>query len=400
MAEAATEQACTESTGQNITEHERAQEDTFDLVHQLREFICLSGIDNLMKRRDLTGNDTLAQVVRLIPSGCHCSGDVCSRIILGNRSYETEHFKETRWKQTAYVMIGKKKIGLVETCRLTRPQEDHTFLKEEKKMLKAIAKLVGLFIGREKADETLKHRQQALRACENDLSEFLRKTLSDTEEEKKKLSADLHDELGSMAISLGFSLSIAEEELKGNNPQIALDNICQARSNLKAGIAKMKQIAKGLSPQNFDIIDLPEVLKDYLANIESRADIKTQLRVDIQDGKSLDDKAKIVLYRVFQEALNNVLRHAQATSVKAQLHLRGNTAKLEIRDNGIGFDTTPPDETASSGMGIRGMKGRANSLGGVFDIRSSPGNGTTIKVTIPIDQLNSANEARTDRTDI
>ena len=188
-----------------------------------------------------------------------------------------------------------------------------------------------------------------------------------------------------MVVSLGSILAIAEEDIRGNNPQAALDSIRQAKSDLKKAIGNMKQIAKDLRPQNLEIIGLPDALKDYLANIASRTNIKTDLRVDLEDGKSFNGKASIVLYRVFQEALNNVLLHAKATGVKAKLHLRDDSAKLEIRDDGMGFDTTIMDEAVSSGMGVRGMKERVESLGGVFKISSAPEKGTRIRVTVPID---------------
>ncbi len=273
----------------------------------------------------------------------------------------------------------------VEIHCLAKPWEDYPFHKEEKNLLSGIAKLIGLFIERERADEEFKRQQQALRASENGLREFLRKTLSDREEEKKRLSINLHDELGSMVVSLGSILAIAEEDIRGNNPQAALDSIRQAKSDLKKAIGNMKQIAKDLRPQNLEIIGLPDALKDYLANIASRTNIKTDLRVDLEDGKSFNGKASIVLYRVFQEALNNVLLHAKATGVKAKLHLRDDSAKLEIRDDGMGFDTTIMDEAVSSGMGVRGMKERVESLGGVFKISSAPEKGTRIRVTVPID---------------
>ena len=387
MAEAITKQIGATSAGQDITEYERAQEGKMlrDLARRLREFSCLSEIDGVMKRMDSAADETFAQVVRLIPSGWQCRGGVCSRIIFEDKTYETENFEETQWKQTANIRADKKKIGCVEIHCLSKPRNDHSFHHEEKPLLNGIAKLLGLFIERERADAELRYQQKTLQTSENSLREFLRKTLSDREEEKKKLSINLHDELGSMAVSLGSILSVAEEEIKENNPQAAIDSVRRAKSDLKKAISNMKQIARDLRPQNLEIIGLPGALKDYLENIASRTDIKTDLRVDVADGKSFNGKASIVLYRVFQEALNNVLRHSGATSVKAKLQIRGGDAKLEVRDNGMGFDTKIiTEETATSGMGVRGMRERVKSFGGVFKINSAPEKGTRISVTVPI----------------
>ena len=234
---------------------------------------------------------------------------------------------------------------------------------------------------RKKALDDLKRHKQMLETSERNIKEFSRKILSVREEEKKILSSSLHDELGSMTIALGSSLSIAEEEIKDNSMQGALEGISRTKNVFQQSIEKLKKISIDLRPPNIDIVGLPSVLREFLITVAKQAKIKIDFSESI-DGKTMNDETAIVLYRINQEAVNNIVKHARADKVTVRLFLQKNKLTLTIRDNGSGFDVEK-ELQETNGLGIRGMRERIESLGGMFTITSTPDKGTEISAALP-----------------
>ncbi|MBW2184513.1 MAG: ATP-binding protein [Deltaproteobacteria bacterium] len=234
---------------------------------------------------------------------------------------------------------------------------------------------------RKKALDDLKRHKQMLETSERNIKEFSRKILSVREEEKKILSSSLHDELGSMTIALGSSLSIAEEEIKDNSMQGALEGISRTKNVFQQSIEKLKKISIDLRPPNIDIVGLPSVLREFLVTVAKQAKIKIDFSESI-DGKIMNDETAIVLYRINQEAVNNIVKHARADKVTVRLYLQENKLTLTIRDNGSGFDVEK-ELQETNGLGIRGMRERIESLGGMFTITSAPDKGTEISAALP-----------------
>jgi two-component system sensor histidine kinase DegS len=234
---------------------------------------------------------------------------------------------------------------------------------------------------RKVALDELNRHQQMLEISEKKLKEFSRKILSIREEEKKNLARSLHDELGSMTVSLGSILSIAEEEIKDNNLKGAFDEIDRTKNVLKQSVEKLKKISIDLRPPDLDILGLPSALSQYFSNIKDQTKIKIDFNVNM-DGNKINDETAIVLYRVNQEALTNILKHADARKVDVSLYSQGDNIKLTVRDNGRGFDVEDMLQK-TNGFGIQGMKERIESLGGTFVIKSASDKGTEILTTIP-----------------
>ena len=234
---------------------------------------------------------------------------------------------------------------------------------------------------RKKALDKLKHHEQMLEVSERDLKRFSRKLLSIREEEKKKLSNSLHDELGSITAALLLRLSIVEEEIKDNNVQGALTAADQTRNLFKESVEKLKKITKDLRPLNMDIIGLSNALRQHFSTIEEQVKIKIDFSENIDECK-IDDETAIVLYRVNQEAVNNIVKHAGAKNVKIRLLFQSDTIQLSIRDDGKGFDLEGVLQK-TDGFGLRGMREWIESAGGTCVIKSAPEKGTEISATIP-----------------
>ncbi len=235
---------------------------------------------------------------------------------------------------------------------------------------------------RKKAEEEIKQHQRMLEASEKELKSFSRRILSIREEEKKNLSVSLHHEVGSLAVALSSNLSNIEEEIKDNNLKGALKVIEKGKTMLGQVIKRLKRMAVDLRPPDLDIIGLPDALRVYFSNVTKQAGIGINFSVGV-DYKRINDKAAITLYRIVQETINNVIKHSDAKQVKIELKSLKNRIELNVCDDGKGFDTGKSVRGAKMRMGIRGMREMAESLGGTFNIKSTPGQGTEITVTLP-----------------
>lgn len=201
------------------------------------------------------------------------------------------------------------------------------------------------------------------------------------EEERRKISSALHDEIGSAAVILTSLLSMVKQSVQtGDQPQ-ALKDISALDSQIKDSIERIKNIVVSMRPPNLEAVGLADALRDMLENVTRYRDIKHTFEFTCDSEVPGCDEVKIVLYRVAQESLNNILKHAGASRVDVKLHRTESEVSLSIRDNGRGFDTTQPRSIEH--IGLLSMKDSVGYLGGKFTIQSEPGKGTVIEVICP-----------------
>lgn len=238
---------------------------------------------------------------------------------------------------------------------------------------------------RQKMLEDLNEKKEKLIISERNLQKFSRNIIQVREEEKKKLATELHDQVGVMAVSLDSALTIAEQEVKENKYVQAASKIVKIKSLLKGSIKNLKEIATDLRPPNLDIIGLPGALRLYFSEVTKNTRIKIDFQISTLNNK-IDDTVAITLYRIAQEALTNIIKHAGATSVKVGLSVFDGSINLVIQDNGKGFDVSKTT-VVPRGMGLQGMKERLESIGGSLIILSLIGRGTTIEADAPTQPL-------------
>jgi PAS domain S-box-containing protein len=223
-----------------------------------------------------------------------------------------------------------------------------------------------------------------LQASREHLKKFAGMLLSVREEERKNISTSLHDELGSMAISVDSPMSIAKEEVKTNNRNAAIKAIEQSQAALRKAVDDLRKLAAGLRPPSLEIIGLTSALNDFISNFKKHSAFEITFRNDLAKKKISDDVA-IVIYRIIQEALTNIVKHAKAHDVSVSLYSHKNKVHLDIQDDGVGFDIDKVSKKKEDlKIGIQGMRERVESLGGEFMIKSAFKEGTQLKATLPI----------------
>lgn len=217
------------------------------------------------------------------------------------------------------------------------------------------------------------------------IREFYRKMLMLQEEEKRRISRDLHDETGQIVVALGASLNIIEKELKEGRVENVLRLLNENRKLVQEIAGKMKSMAFTLRPPALDILGLAAVLREYFSLCTNTSPLKIEFNHDIKDIK-LNENTEITLYRIIQEAIYNVMKHSKAKKVKVDLLFSDKKLQLEIADDGVGFSVEEyHSHYNGTKMGLRGIKERVDILNGTFSIESAPQKGTTLKISLPLE---------------
>ncbi len=252
------------------------------------------------------------------------------------------------------------------------------------KMVEALQKIndmekkhtVELSEANRKLQKEIAEREKA----EKEIRYLSRRLINSFEEAQKKLARDLHDEFGQTLAALHLNaeaLSNAmppehqEQKKRTEELTILIEHLGD----------KIRNISSDLRPDLLDDLGLVPTLEWYIKEFhEKRKDINIDFHA-IGIKRRLPPDVEIVLYRLFQESLNNVVKHAKASQVDVNLTYNYPKAIFVVRDNGVGFDEK---ERRSKGIGLIGMKERVISLNGTVEIRSVKGKGTTIRAELPV----------------
>jgi signal transduction histidine kinase len=196
------------------------------------------------------------------------------------------------------------------------------------------------------------------------------------EEERTRLARELHDELGQALTAIRIDLA-ALKTAPGREWQ-SIDGIL---SLVDETIRAVRRISSELRPGILDHLGLVAALEWAAEEFQTRTGIECKVSLP-ETNPAIDPERATALFRIFQETLTNIARHAGATEARVGLSLENGHVSLEVRDNGRGISA---DQLAASGsLGILGMRERTLLLGGEFTIAGDPGSGTTVRVRIPI----------------
>ncbi len=198
------------------------------------------------------------------------------------------------------------------------------------------------------------------------------------EEERKKLSRELHDEVGQLLTGLRLELGRVERARSLGDDRVATA-LAECRQLVEHIVRTVRDLALGLRPSMLDDFGLQPALQWHVRDFTRRSGLPIELEVEgVPDP--LPEAHRICVYRVVQEALTNCARHAAATSIRVSVSGVRDGLDVLVRDNGIGLRP----EHRRSGMGLRGMEERARELGGTLTIRASAAAGTTIGIHLPL----------------
>jgi signal transduction histidine kinase len=195
-------------------------------------------------------------------------------------------------------------------------------------------------------------------------------------EERQRLARELHDSVTQSLYSVTLYGEAAARLLSAGNYPLAAEHLRELRDTAQEALREMRLLIFELRPPVLEKEGLAAALQTRLEAVEGRAGLQSELQVEGEGVIPIPIEEE--LYRVAQEALNNVLKHAKAQRVKVRLRLDGTSVALEVRDDGVGFN--PALVREKGGLGLRGMAERARRIGSALDVQSAPGRGTTVKV--------------------
>jgi PAS domain S-box-containing protein len=200
------------------------------------------------------------------------------------------------------------------------------------------------------------------------------------EDERTRLAREIHDALGQMCTALKMDIAWIAKRLPKDQRRLAEKS--EAALKLVGDLIKsLRRLSTELRPSTLDTLGLVASIEWQAQQFEAHTGIRCQLFLPEKD-LTLDKERATAIFRIFQETLTNVARHAGATVVQTSLVVGDSRIALITHDNGIGFDSSAVERQGS--LGLLGMKERAHLLGGDFKISSSPGKGTTVVVHIPL----------------
>lgn len=265
-------------------------------------------------------------------------------------------------------------IGLIELYGRNRY---HRLTTEELKRYQLVANQIAMMAQNTRLQTELLDQQK-------NLHEISLQLIDAQEEERRRISRELHDELGQALTALKINLEIAHQTLaNGSTPQLQ-NSLAEAKILAGQTLETARQLSQRLRPRILDDLGLVSAIQWDLDRYQERTNQTVELEIELDDSQ-LNPEVEITLYRIITEALTNVARHAQADRVRVYLKQQDNQIIVGIEDDGQGFDAESWLQTPAKhhSLGLTGMRERVALLEGQFHINSAPGQGTQIQVQLP-----------------
>jgi len=216
-------------------------------------------------------------------------------------------------------------------------------------------------------------RREALRG------KLLKQVVSAQEAERQRIARELHDATGQSLTAIGLGLRGISNTLRQDTDKAA-ENLRQLEGLVARSLDELQRLIADLRPSHLDDLGLPAALRWYAGEVQSRVPLNITVEID-GESRPIDPVANTALFRVAQEALTNVVKHAQATNATVRLSYLPSVVMLQVEDDGCGFDVRAQAQRPA--WGLLGMEERATLLGGYVAIQSQPGHGARIEMMIP-----------------
>ena len=368
-----------------------------DLLHKLeervKELTALHGTARILQDQTKSASDVLQEIAALMPPAWQYPEVAVARIRFEHLEAKTAYFRETEWRQIASFLVRPGQSGEIEICYLEprAPADEGPFLKEERDLIESLAEMLRSYFQHLLADKDLlrahSELEQVVAARTAELRETnasLRRLASELSlaeaRERRKIAEEIHDHIGQ---ALAFT-KMGVEQFRGNAIFCGFeDKIDEIATLLDQTIQYTRNLTFEISPPTLYELGL-EAAIDGLAE---RFRKKHGLGVRVETGTDIDPLGTdvvVLLYKSVQELLTNVVKHARAKRSSVRIRRDGDFIRVEVEDDGCGFSAGPLESSgAGDHFGLFNIRERIQYLGGVMEIRSVPGRGTTVVLLTP-----------------
>jgi PAS domain S-box-containing protein len=222
-----------------------------------------------------------------------------------------------------------------------------------------------------------KQMEEAHRKAQEEAKKYVTKAIIQTQEsERSKISLELHDNVNQVLTTVKLLMDVSQD-----GPEIAKANLPRAIALQQEAINEIQTISRRLSVPTIGNLPLVDSIRELVHQYPEKSNLVFSLKLDELEGVAIDHYIHMAFYRILQEQLTNIVKHAKARNVEILLRRLGDKLAMEVRDDGQGFDP----EKKSQGIGIQNMKARVESANGTFSLTGQRGKGTQLKVIIPLE---------------
>jgi PAS domain S-box-containing protein len=285
------------------------------------------------------------------------------------------------------------RLAVSDITALKRAEEAQKHVQELKGLNEVLEEEVSSRKITEKSLRASKRQQSRMLAASRRMQEQLRllshQILHVQEEERRRISVDLHDEVAQTLVAINVHLASLVRNAAKNNSRLSA-KILETQKLVEQSVESVHRFAMDLRPTALDDLGLVFALRSYAKTFTEQTGIPVQFTAT-DELNSVGGAPAIALYRVAQAALSNVAQHAEASAVTLTLRQTQRSLRMEVTDDGKAFDPECMRASqVSDRLGLIGMRERTEMVGGRFSVLSSPGKGTTVRVTLPSAKIHQA----------
>ncbi|HYC29930.1 MAG TPA: ATP-binding protein [Chitinophagaceae bacterium] len=339
-------------------------ETTKKLTHDLNERVkeqlsILNVIELCFQNHDI--HTTLQLCLQPIREGWQFPEATEVRITLATgEQFSTDKFTKTQWSLQSEIMTANEHYGYMEVCYLYQVPADggKIFLYEEERLIKVLGKILGTII---------EHRYNSKRLNEA--------VVDAQEEERYQLGMELHDNVQQILAAAFLNVEFLEDISTDATHKDVVRNL---KKSLTDATNELRRLSQQLAPSIDPACPLTEKINFLTKSMSVHGRLRIKINVD--PGIELNEKIELGFYRIIQEQLTNIIKHAMTSEVEINIRADGQNIILSIVDKGIGFDPG----SKKNGIGFENIRRRTEFMNGSLDIASSPGKGTGVTVSVPM----------------
>ncbi len=344
---------------------EQRQELMSHLAERNKELNCLYAVSKLISSEHSSIESILQEAVELIPLSWYYPEIACAKIICSYGEFFSSDFQESEWSITAPITTNDGSTGFLKVYyKVLKPTlQEGPFSFEERNLIDTLGELLGNMLN-------VKGAEQKIIA-----------TIMNTEDrERARISKEVHDSLGQTLSAIALNMDKVNQEVSqlSKKQQERFKNL---NVLINQAVNESRNIAHNLMPSTLSDFGYSLAVENMIETLKGATDTTFNFYTNYNKNR-LDKSAELGLYRITQEAVNNIIKHAQAKNVTIQLMCYPDIVILTIEDDGVGFDLHNNNEL--SRFGLNSMENRARSLNAEFSLDSEPGKGTVITLQIHI----------------